>query len=64
MGGCRDDWEKLQKKLEMLSKFDVDGKLKKYIQHNRVILGKLLDTFDEKPDLEWWNTVMQSPEEK
>lgn len=58
--GTREDWVKLQAKLKFLDKFDVDGELKKYVEKVGVILGKFLDTFDEKPDLGWWNTIMTS----
>lgn len=39
-------------------KFDVDGKLKKYIQHMKIILQQFLNTYNGKPDVMWWNTIM------
>ena len=51
-------------KLEQMVQFDVDGELKKYVDHMKVILNNFLLTFDEKPDIEWWNTVMKSAEKK
>ena len=51
-------------KLEEMVQFDVDGELKKYIQHMKVILQNFLLTFDEKPNIQWWNTVMKSYEKK
>lgn len=30
----------------------------------RVILRNFLDTFDEKPSVQWWNTVMKTPENR
>lgn len=44
--------------------FDVDGKLKKYIKHMKTILKKFLETFDGKPDVAWWNTIMTTPEKR
>lgn len=64
MAGVREDWEKMIPKLEKLSQFDVDGQLKKYITHMKVILQNFLLTFDEKPDVEWWNLIMKSKEQQ
>lgn len=44
--------------------FDVDGKLKKYISHMEVILKNFLLTFDKKPNVHWWNTVMKTSESR
>lgn len=60
MAGEREDWVKIIQKLDNLIKLDVDGSLKKYISHMRVILNNFLLTFDEKPDVAWWNTVMKT----
>ena len=46
MAGIREDWAKMIPKLDNLIQFDVDGKLKVFIQHMRVILKNFLDTFD------------------
>ena len=64
MGGEREDWEKMILKLQMLGQFDVDGKLMEYIKHIKVILDNFVKTWDEKPDIEWWNTVMKTSEQK
>lgn len=64
MAGEREDWAKMIPKLEEMSQFDVDGKLKEYISHMRVILNNFLTTFDGMPDTAWWNTVMKSSEKK
>lgn len=45
-------------KLENLMQYDVDGELKKYIEHVRVILRNFLLTYDGKPNKKWWNTLM------
>ena len=41
--------------------YDVDGVLKKYIHHMAIILKKFIQTFDEKQDVAWWNTIMTTP---
>lgn len=64
MAGEREDWAKMIPKLKNLEKYDVDGKLKEYINHVLVILENFLQTFDGKPDLDWWNLVMKSPESR
>ena len=51
MADTREDWAKMIKKLDNLAQFDVDGKLKQYIYHMRVILRNFLDTYDEKPNI-------------
>jgi hypothetical protein len=42
----------------------VDGKLKKYITHVLAILDNFIKTFDEKPNLQWWNTIMSTEERR
>ena len=59
-GGVREDWVKLIEKLNSLKRYDVDKELEKYIAKVKIILEKLLDTFDGQPDLSWWNTIMTS----
>lgn len=58
--GTRDDWVKVQQKLNYLTKYDVDGALKKYISHVDEILKNFIETYDEKPNTKWWNTIMTS----
>ena len=60
--GNRQDWVKVLSKLKYLERYDVDGALKKYIGHVEVILKNFINTFDEKPDLKFWNTIMTSEE--
>ena len=60
MAVVRDDWAKMIPKLENLIQFDVDGELKKYIEHMKVILENFLLAFDEKPNINWWNWIMLS----
>ncbi len=45
-------------------KFDVDGKLKKYIQHMKIILQQFLNTYNGKPDVMWWNTIMTTKQNR
>ena len=61
MAGVREDWVKLQEKLELLEQYDVDSELKKYISHVKVILNNFVKTFDGEPDVNWWNRIMKSP---
>ena len=42
-------------------KYDVDGALKNYIQHMKIILKNLLLTYDNTPDIVWWNSIMTKP---
>ena len=51
MAGDREDWAKMIPKLEQMVQFDVDGELKKYVDHMKVILKNFVLTFDEKPDI-------------
>lgn len=52
----------MQTKLEKLIQYDVNGVLKEYIEHMRVILMNFVKTFDGEPDVEFWNTIMKEPE--
>lgn len=61
MAGTREDWAKMIPKLENLIQFDVDGDIKRYVAHMKIILQNFLDTFDNKPNVEWWNTIMTTP---
>ena len=58
LDGTREDWLKVQKKLRNLEKYDVDGRLKEYVKHVDIIVGNFVDTFDGKPDVNWWNVIM------
>ena len=62
--GTREDWVKLEKKLKYLDRYDIDGELSKYIKNVGVILNKFLDTFGNKPDINWWNTIMTTEERR
>ncbi len=41
--------------------FDVNGRLKKYVSHMKIILQNFLATYDNKPNVAWWNTIMTTP---
>jgi ribosomal protein S17E len=56
--GIRSDWEKLITKTISLRQYDTNGVLTNYVDHIIVILQKLLDTFDNKVDVSFWNNVM------
>lgn len=64
MAGVREDWMKLKDKLMKLGRFDTDGKLKEYISFMSIILDNFLMTYDGKPDVKWWNTIMTTPEKR
>lgn len=64
MSGKREDWAQMIPKLEKLSQFDVDGALLKYISHMKIILENFVMTWDEKPDVKWWNLIMKSEEQQ
>lgn len=51
MAGQREDWVKMIPKLEQFLTFDVDGEVKEYVQHMRVILDNFIKTFDETPNV-------------
>ena len=46
MAGVREDWVKLKEKLLGLRQYDLDNKLKTYVQYVQVILDKFIDTWD------------------
>lgn len=56
--GERSDWEKLITKTISLQQYDTNGVLTNYVDHIIVILKKLLDTYDNKVDVSFWNNVM------
>ena len=43
-----------------MTQYDVDGELKQYISHIKIILQNFLSTYDEQPDVKWWNSIMQT----
>lgn len=59
-GGTLDDWNNLKSKLEFLREYDVDGKMKAYVQKVSFIIEKFIDTYQEKVDLEFWNKIVNS----
>lgn len=60
--GIRNDWERLIIKADNLRKYDVDGKLIFYLDKIEIILREFLNTFDNKPNVDFWNTIMTTKE--
>lgn len=57
--GTRADWLKLQDKFAQLATvFQEHRRLTGYYQGLAEVTRKLIDTFDDSPDLEWWDHVM------
>ena len=56
--GSLGDWHKLQKKLNELHKYDVDGDLIKYIEALNNILDNFIMTYQGQVDVNWWNQMM------
>ena len=57
MGGTLEDWEKIVKQLSSLQQYDVDGKLKCYIQRLTPILEEFIETYKGKANIEFWNNI-------
>lgn len=57
MGGTLDDWQKIMKQLSSLQQYDVDGKLKSYIQRLTPILEEFIETYKGKANIEFWNNI-------
>jgi hypothetical protein len=45
MGGVLEDWQQLEKKLDYLRQFDVDGKLKRYVNRLAPVLEQFTETY-------------------
>lgn len=58
MLGEREDWVNLKKKTKKLIEYDVDQNLKIYINNLKPILEQFINTYDEKVDLKFWNTIV------
>ena len=62
MEGTKEDWQKLMDKTENLQKMldpimDEIG-LRKWFKKTKIMLGKLLETFEGNPDVEWWSHIL------
>jgi hypothetical protein len=57
MGGTLEDWEKLEKKLSYLRQFDVNGKLKSYVDRLLPVLEQFTETYKGHPHIEFWNNL-------
>jgi hypothetical protein len=62
--GTRSDWIKVLDKTINLKKYDVDGKLVNYIDNLIVILNEFVKTWDNKPDINFWNRIMTTEERR
>lgn len=62
--GTREDWVQLGNKLAHLEKYDVNGELKKYVDQVKIILEQFLSTYDGKVDVDWWNRIITTEEER
>lgn len=45
MGGSLQDWQLLEEKLVYLTKFDVDGELKRYVSGLKPVLEQFTETY-------------------
>lgn len=62
--GTRNDWVKLIGKACTLRKYDVDGKLSRYLDKIQDILIEFLNTWDNKPNIKFWNQIMTTDEKR
>lgn len=54
----------LLKKTAYLAQYDVDGKIKKYVDHIQIILNQFVNTWDGKVDVDFWNRIMTTEEKR
>jgi hypothetical protein len=62
--GTRNDWVKLIGKACVLRKYDVDGKLSNYLNKIQDILDEFLNTWDNRPNIGFWNRIMATEERR
>ena len=62
--GTRNDWVRIIGKACLLRKYDVDGKLCKYLDSMQDILIEFLNTWDNKPNVAFWNRIMATEEQR
>jgi hypothetical protein len=60
--GTRNDWVKIIGKIFKFRKYDVDGKLLEYLGKIQDILQEFLNTWDNKPNIDFWNKIMSIDE--
>ena len=62
MDGIKEDWQKLMDKTEnlqnMLDPIMDEIGLGNWFDTTKVMLGKLLETFEGNPDVEWWSHIL------
>jgi len=62
--GTYDDWYSLTLKIQKFKKYDVDNILIKYIDHMSIILDEFLNTYINKVNLQFWNTILATEEKR
>lgn len=62
--GTRNDWVRVIGKACVLRKYDVDGKLSEYLDRIQTILMEFLNTWDNKPNVNFWNRIMATEEKR
>ena len=60
--GTRNDWVKIIGKIFNLRKYDVNGKLLEYLGKIQNILQEFLNTWDNKPNIDFWNKIISIDE--
>ena len=58
MRGDRTDWVKLIHKLDRLKLVMGQENMEAWFENTKDIFSKLLDSYDNRPDLEWWGRIM------
>ena len=66
--GTRDDWALLKNKIQSLSSFAVSASvtdsLNVYVNKLTTIVDKCIDTYDDKVDVKFWNSIMTTEIER
>lgn len=57
-GGTLKDWKWLKTKTEQLSSYDVNGLLKTYVKEVVKIIDEFIETYEERPNIDFWNRVV------
>ena len=57
--GTQNDWEQIIIKVLSLKKYDIDGKLSIYLLKIQNILTEFLNTFNNKPNINFWNDIIK-----
>ena len=60
--GTEKDWKKIIEKVEKLDEYDVDGKWKSYSKGLLEVLNEFLSTYQDNPNVDYWNKIMNFEE--